>query len=128
MIGLIAILREIGHSVIHGDGEGKLQRPQDFGKDRFDAPAKSERLGCIGLRQQQSEFVPTDPKSGIGCAQSFLQCDGCGAEDFVAAWMTVAVVDFLEAMKIEKNNSQRKTITPFAIQFLLEGLGEETAI
>src|SRR5882724_2816159 len=39
-------------AVIHGYGNGKLQRLEHLRKYRFDAAAQSKRLGGIGLREQ----------------------------------------------------------------------------
>src|SRR5580704_17523163 len=128
LIGLVAILRKIGDSMIHGDGEGKLQRTQDFREHRLDAATKSEGLRGISLRQQQGEFISTDAKSGIRRAQGILQGDGRGTKNLVATGMTIAIVDFLEAVEIEKHDTQRQAVTARAIEFFFEGLREEPAI
>src|SRR4029077_16807696 len=52
----------------------------------------------------------------------------CGAQNFVAARMAVLVVDFLETMEIDNDNSQRKAIAASAVQFFFERFREEAAV
>jgi hypothetical protein len=65
LVGLLAILRESGDAVIHADADLQLQRVQHFGKNRFNAAAEGQGLLGVGLRQDQSEFISTNAKSGV---------------------------------------------------------------
>ena len=57
--------------MVHADGDAELKRDEHFGEDGFDASAEGQGLGSVGLRKEQSEFIATDAKSGIGSTQGF---------------------------------------------------------
>lgn len=128
LVGLLAILRERGNAVIHADADAKLQRLQHFNEYDFDASAEGQGLFGIGLRQEQSEFVTTDAEGRIGSTQSFLERSRCGAQDLIAARMTVFVVDFFKPMQVEDNKAQWRAVAAAAIELLFKSLAEEAAI
>ena len=128
LIGLIAVLREIGHAVIHGHWESELQRAQDFLKNSLNTTAESQGLSGIGLGEKESEFIATNAEGRVRGAQRFLERGGGGAEDLVAAWMPVLIVHFLEAVQVQDDDAERKTVAAGAIEFLFEGLGKQAAI
>ena len=105
-----------------------MKRAESLRKYGFNTAAERESLSSIGLGKKQGKLVSADAESGVGSAKRFLQ-RGCGcAKNFVAAGVAVLVVNFLEAMKIEDNDAQRKTIAAGAIQFLFKRFREEPAI
>jgi len=114
--------------VVHAHGDAELQGEQHFGEDGFNAAAEGKGLGGVGLRKKQSEFIATNAKSGIGSTQRFAQSGGRSAQDVITAGMTVLVVHFLEAMKVQDYETERTAIAMRAIEFLLEGFAEEATI
>jgi hypothetical protein len=114
--------------VVHANRDGKLKREQGFSEDSSYAAAEGYGLSGVGLRKKESEFIATDAEGRVGSAESFAESGGSSAEDVVAAGMAVLVVDFLEAVKIEDDQAERGTVAVGAVQFLFEGLGEETAV
>jgi len=128
LIGLIAVLWEIGHAVIHGHWEGELQGAQSLRKNRLDTAAESQGLSGIGLRQKEREFVAANAEGGVRGAQRFLESGGGGTEDLVAARMTVLIVHFLEAVQVQDDDAERKTVAAGAVEFFLEGFGKQAAI
>ena len=128
LIGLISVLRKCGDAVVHGHGKSQLQRLKSFRKNCLDAPAEGQGLGRIGLRQKKGKLIPTDAEGGVRCAQCFLKCCRGSAQNFIAAGMTVFIVHFFEAMKVENDDAERKTIAASAVEFLLEGFGEQSTV
>jgi len=61
LVGLFAILRERGDSLVHAYVDAKRQSLQRFRKNGFDTPAEAECLLGVGLGQQHREFVATEP-------------------------------------------------------------------
>src|SRR6266568_2927587 len=114
--------------MIHADGNFKLQRPNHFGKDRFDATAEGKSLLRIRLRQEQSELISSDAEGRVGSTQRFFERCGCGAQDFISARVAVLIVYFLEAMQIQDDQAERLGVAPSAIQFFFEGFSEKPAI
>ena len=104
-VALFTILRISGDAVIHGDADGEFERTKNIGERDPNAAAQSRGLRRIRLRKKQSEFVAADAKSGIGSTKRFAQSGGGGLEDLVAAGMTMLVVDFLEAVEIEDDQT-----------------------
>jgi len=51
--------------MVYSDVDGDCDGAQDIGKDNADAFCSRERLGRVGLRKQESEFVATEAKSGV---------------------------------------------------------------
>ena len=100
-VALFAVLRICGDTVVHGYRDGKIERAQNFGECDTDATAQRGSLCRVRLREEKSEFIAADSKCGVGGTKGFSQGGGGGLQDFVAAWMAMLVVDFLEAVKIE---------------------------
>jgi len=128
LIRVFRILGENGDAVIHAYGDGKLQRLEHLGKHRLDAAAQRERLRGIRLRQQECELIAADAEGRVRCAQGFLQRSRSQAQYLITAGMAVLVIDFLEAVQVEGNQTQRLAIAARAIEFLVESFGEEPAI
>jgi len=128
LVGLLAVLRVGGDAVVHANGDGQLEREKGFSEDGSYAAAEGYGLSGVGLRKKESEFVATDAEGRIGSAESFAESGGGGAENVVAAWMTVLVVDFLEAVQIEDDEAERRAVAVGAVQFLFESFGEEAAV
>jgi hypothetical protein len=128
LIRVFRILGENGDAVIHAYGDGQLQRLEHFSKYRLDATAQSEGLRRIRLRQQESELIAADAEGRVGSAQGFLQGSGSRAQYLITAGMAVLVIDFLEAVQVERYQSQGLAVAARAIEFLIESFCEEPAV
>ncbi len=128
LVGLIAVLGKGGDAVVHADGYTHLEVGYGFFKNDANAAAESQSLGCIGLREEKSEFVASDAKGRVRGAQSFFECCRGGAQNFIAAGMAVLIVDFLEAMQIKNHETERLAVTAGAIEFFFEGFAKEAPV
>src|ERR1700686_1487694 len=128
LIRLIAILGKSGDAVVHGYGKSQLKRAESLRKYSFNTATESESLGGIGLGKKQGKLVAAAAESRVGSAKRFLKRGCGGAKNLVAATVAVLVVDFLEAMKIEDYDAQRKAIAAGTVQFLSKRFREEPAI
>jgi len=128
LVGMISVLRERGDAVVHADADGKFEGLEGFRKNNADTAAEIDGLDSIGLGEDESELVATDAESKVGGAQGLLQSGSGGLKNLVAARMSVLVVHFLEAMKIENHKGERVAVAAGTIQFLVEGFAEEATI
>ena len=125
---LIAILRVNGHAEIERYCDAKLQRLQFALILRAHATGKGGGLFGIRLRKEQSKLVPADAECKIGCAQSSLEGGGGETQNLIALKMPIAIIHFLELMKIENHDRQVLAIPFCAIQFLIAILVEEAPV
>src|SRR6266852_4979649 len=128
LIAVLAVLREGGDSVVHADGNPKLERAKNFREDHANTTAETVGLRGISLRKQQCEFVATDAEGGVGGTKSFLESGGSGAKNVVATRVAVLVVHFLKAVQIETHQTERVRIAASAIEFFIEIFVKETAV
>jgi hypothetical protein len=128
LINGVSVGRIRSYAVIHADAESDVQRTYDFREDDADAFAESEGLRSVGLGKQQGKFVPAEAESGVGSTKRSLQRGGDGAKNIVTARMAELVVDFFEAMQVERNQAERLGVAFGTIEFFLEGDVEQTAI
>mgnify|MGYP003387780151 CR=1 FL=1 len=56
----------------------------------------------VEMVENQTEFVTTDPRNHVTCAQACLQDAGDMQQNSIAGLMPVAIVDGLEAVKIDE--------------------------
>ncbi len=127
-IGLIAVLRKSGNAMIHGDTDGQLQGLKGFSENHADTAAESEGLCSVGLRKKQGELIATDAERRVRSAHRFLQGTGNATKNLVATRMAVLIVHFLEAMEVQDDDTEWKSIATGAIEFFLERFCKETAI
>src|ERR1035438_1661342 len=128
LVGLLAVLREVSNAAVHIYADADLQSFERLRENDFHAPAEGNGLWLIRLRKQEGKFIAADTESGIRSAQRFLQCRSGGAQHFIAPWMPVFVVYFLEAMQIENHEAERLVVTPRTVQFLVKRFTEESAV
>lgn len=115
LIGLVSILWKRGDAVVHANAHTHLKLRDRFRKNSPNSAAESQSLRGVGLREKKCELVAADSKRRVRSSQGFLQSCGSGAEDFVAARMTMLVVDFLEAVQIENDEAERLAVAASAI-------------
>src|SRR5437870_1941828 len=114
--------------MVYPDVDGDCDGAQDIGKDNADAFAQRERLGCVGLRKQKSEFVATEAKSGVRRAQRFSQ-SGCDRpQDVIPTKVTELIIDFFEPVEIQSDKGERLRVALGAIQFLFKSLTKQAAV
>jgi hypothetical protein len=128
LITLLGILGISGNTVVHAYGDREFERAKKIGEDHADTAAERGGLCGVSLRKEQCEFVAPNPERGIGGAQGFLKSCRGGPQHLIAARMTVLVVDFLEAMKVESHQAQGMRVATSTVQFLVEGFIEEAAV
>ena len=128
LIGLVTIVGKSGDTVIHADADGQIHGLQGFGKDDADTPTEIDGLSRIRLGEDQGEFVAAGAKGKIGSSQSFLQGGGGRLKDLIAARMSMLVVDFLEAVEVENDQSEGMPVTAGAVEFFLKSLAKEAAV
>jgi hypothetical protein len=103
LLGLFSVLRKGSHAMIHAYAHAELKGVDHLYENRFDSATQRQRLFGIRLRQEESEFIASDAKGGVGSAKSFLQRSGGGAKDIVATGMSVLIVDFFKAVQIKND-------------------------
>ena len=118
-----------------------IERNSDTGTDRDFDLINTNRLGDRGYqavgnsigdtylrqtRQDNYEFVAANTRDGIGFAD--FRGDACGAltQHTIAKFMAIAVVDFLETIKIEKHDCGSLVISPRLSQRLVETILAQT--
>src|SRR5882757_4326850 len=124
----VAVRWECGYAMVYSDVDGDCDGAQDVGKDNADAFAQRERLGRVGLRKQESEFVATEAKSGVRRAQRLSQSGSDRPQDVIPTKVTELIIHFLEAVEIQSDKGERLRVALGAIQFLFKRLAEQTAV
>lgn len=128
LVGLIAVLREIGYAMIDAHTDGKVHGLKQFREYGFDATAEGECLRAIGLREKQGKLISADAECGVGSAQCIAKGGSRRLKNLIAARVAVFVIDFFETMKIESNDAERETIAARTVQFFFESFGKKPAV
>src|SRR5438552_13517812 len=107
------------------DAGGDGGRPAEHRTDPA-GEAIGDRVGhaAVGLRHQDAELVATQPAHEIGLAHRAAHRVGDEPQDRVAGGVAVRVVDPLEVVQVEIDQSQRPAVATVAAQ-LLRHLGRE---
>jgi len=91
-----------------------------MGKKLGDAVTHSEGSRPVGLREQQRELIPPIPRRGVHGTARVAKHLGHPTECPAAHEMAVAVVDFLEVVHVEKDQSERALGAPRALDLGLD--------
>src|SRR5277367_1336940 len=113
---LIAVLRMNGDSEIQRHSDLECQRRQLIFILRADTTAESYGLLGIGLRQEDGEFVAADAKGKVRTAQGAAQ-RRCGKlQHLIALQVPMAIVHFLELVKVENHDCELLSVALRAAQ------------
>src|SRR5580704_4770402 len=99
-----------------------------LGHDHANAVCDVLCFRVLRLGQDESEFIAAIARGGIDSAAMNAQDGGQAAEGSAADEMTEAVVDFFQAIEIEKQNGERPAGAVGALSFILENVEEAAVI
>ncbi len=80
-----------------------------------DALGERERRFPARTRQQQAEFIATQPAHGAAFAGKPLHAPGDLADEFITGGMAAAVIDHLELVEVEVQQRGLATAAPALI-------------
>src|SRR5258708_10754673 len=114
--------------MVHGDGDIKIERAKNFGEHNANAAAEGGCLSGISLRKDEGKLVAADAEGRVRSAESLVESGRGGVQDFIATRMAVAIVHFLETVKIENHQTERMSVAAGAGEFLIESLVKAPAV
>src|SRR5258708_19256798 len=80
------------------------------------------------MRHHQKKFIASHPPAEIRRSRMFLQYPCDSAQDLVTSFMTIAVVDILEAIQVREYHPQRITVARRSSQLPLRPLLDRAAV
>src|SRR5260370_4743840 len=80
------------------------------------------------MRHHQKKFIAAHPPAEIRSSRMFLQYPCDSAQNLVTSFMTIAVVDVLEAIQVREYHPQRITVARLSSQLPLRPILERAAV
>ncbi|MNQ87027.1 hypothetical protein D3C85_1022370 [compost metagenome] len=113
-------------ALVVADGDGRGEFDEDFLADGARFVLQAFALGQA--LEDDHEFVAADPGDGVGAVQNALEPRGGRDQHAVAGRMTIAVVDGLEAIEIDKHQRHPRGAGARLLQRFGQALFEHQAI
>ena len=114
--------RSAGLDHLVSDGKRTLEGGQDL------ACRGNHVLRVPGVRGQHGKFVATQPRDRVGRAQDAAQARRHLLQETVAAVVAKGVVDVLEAIEVEQQDSEHLLIAPGRQQCLAQAVTEQASV
>ena len=96
------------------DFDAVARQQERFGNEFRNSSREVERTAALILARglDDGEFVATEPRQHVGCAQRGSQATGDLPEQFIAGGMTKRVVDVLETVEVEHEDRKSPLVPP----------------